>query len=263
MESGPRDPVLPRAATESVVGKVRAILDALARSDGVVGLSELARRSGVAKASVHRLCGELVDWGVVERSGDAFRLGPRLFELGSRVPGRRQLREAALPFMEDLASVTRETVHLAVLDGDEVLYVERLPGRASRPVPSSVADRLPLHCTATGRCLLAHGPDELLQRVLASPMEARTPASVTTAEGLSAVLEEVRRSGVAIERGEVADGLMSVGAPVFGLGGAVAGALSVTGDLSRLDVASLADLVRLAAAGLSRRLGAPECRPVR
>jgi len=240
---------------QTVIGKVRRILDALAASDGVLGLSELARRSGVAKATAHRLCQDLVAWGVVERAGDAFRLGPRLFELGSQVPGRRQFREAALPFLEDLSSATGHTAHLAAVDGHDVIYVERLPGRASRAVPSSVADRLPLHGTATGRCLLAFGPPELLARVLEGPLLARTDASITSPEALCAAVETARRDGIAVERGEVVTGLLSVGAPVFELGGRLAGAISLTGPIGELDADEVTPLVRLAAAGLSRRLG--------
>lgn len=239
----------------SVVGKVRNILDALA-DGGVLGLSELSRRSGVAKPTVHRLCSELVEWGVVERAGDAFRLGPRLFELGGRVPGRRNLREAALPFVEDLFVATGQTVHLAVLDGLEVIYLERLTGRRFSPAPSSVADRLPLHCTATGKCLLAFGPPELLDEVIAGGLPARTGQSITDGAVLVEELGRVRQDGTATERGEVSEGHVAVGAPIFELGDRIAGALSVTGQEGVVDLEQVRTLVRLTAGGLSRRLGA-------
>ena len=239
----------------SVLGKVRRIVEALG-DGGVLGLSELARRSGVAKTTVHRLTGELVEWGVVERAGDAFRLGPRLFELGGQVPGRRHLREAALPFVEDLFVATGQTVHLAVLDGLEVIYVERLTGRRIAPAPSSVADRLPLHCTATGKCLLAFGPPELLAAVVAEGLVPRTARSITDGDVLAAELARVRRDGTATETGEVSEGHVSVAAPFFHLGDRIAGALSVTGAEGVLDLEHAAVLVRLTAVGLSRRLGA-------
>lgn len=251
MTAGPLAP-----GRNSVVGKVRLILDALAASNGVVGLSELSRRTELPKATVYRLCCDLVAWGVVERAGDAFRLGMRLFELGSQVPGRRMLRDAALPFLEDLAAATCQTVHLAVLDGLDVIYIERLPGRSTSEVPSSIAARLPVHCTATGRCLLAFGPDALFAQVAAAGLDARTPQSITNVDELREVLVGVRDVGFAIERGEVSAGLMSVGAPVFELGNRLAGAVSVTGRLDELDSGSIAPIVRVAAFGLSRRLGA-------
>ncbi|MDA3037942.1 MAG: IclR family transcriptional regulator [Actinomycetota bacterium] len=248
-------PVKP-PAPHTVIGKVRLILNALAESGGVLGLSELARRTDLSKATVHRLCGELVAWGVVQRAGDAFRLGSLLFELGSRVPARRLLRDAALHFLEDLSVASGQTVHLAVLDGLDVMYVERLPGRSTREVPSSVASRLPLHCTATGRCLLAFGPAELFEQVVAAGLTQRTARSVGEGDELRRLLDQVRLDGVATEIGEVFAGLMSVGAPVFELGNQLVGAISVTGGIDELDATALTPLVRLAAAGLSRRLGA-------
>lgn len=245
---------------DTVIGKVRVILDELAdaasQGSGRVGLSELTRRTGLAKATVHRICGELVDWGVVERAVDAFRLGPVLFDLGSRVPGRRAFRDAALPFLGDLEAATAQTVHLAVLDQGEVLYVERLPGRSTADVPSSVAARLPLHCTATGKCLLAFGPDELLDRVVTAGLVPLTTNSISDAGELMNHLDQVRETGVSYEKGEVVDDLVSVGAPVFGAWNRLAGAISVTGDFDDDDIARLTPLVRVTASALSRRLGA-------
>lgn len=232
-----------------------AILDAVGEL-GVAGVSQLARHTGVAKGSVHRLAGDMVDHGLLERAGDGYRLGPKLFELGSRVPGRRQFREAALPFLEDLWHASNQTVHLAVLDGTEVMYVERLVVDRSNEVPSVVAGRFPLHCTATGKCLLAFGPPELLEQVTAQPLPALTDASITAIDGLSAELDRVRSEGVAFEVGEVVDGVRSVAAPVWELGDSLAGAISATGPVEDFPTEQVTTLVRLAASGLSHRLGA-------
>jgi DNA-binding IclR family transcriptional regulator len=159
--------------------------------------------------------------------------------------------------------------------------VERLPGRSAAEVPSSVAGRLPLHCTATGRCLLANGPQRLLDRVLAGPLGALTENSITDAEVLRKTLSTVAREGFAIEQGEVSDGLMSIGAPVFELGDRLAGALAVTGPVDACSpdpgsasasasdsgaeaapniasdiVTGTVEMVCAAAGELSRRLGA-------
>ena len=147
----------------SVLGKARLILDAFG-SD--LSLSELARRSGVAKASVHRLAGELVEWGLLERAGTNYRLGLRLFELGQMVPRQRILRDAALPYMEDLLVVTQETVHFAVRDGIDVLYIEKIIGHRGLRQQSRVAGRLPLYCTATGKMILAFSPQPILDEVI-------------------------------------------------------------------------------------------------
>lgn len=199
----------------SVVGKVRVIVEALA-DNGRLGLSELARASHVAKPSVHRICQELIGWGVVERAGDGFRLGAHLFELGQRVPARRLLRDTALPFMEDLFLSTRQTAHLSVADGLDIVYVERITGRQSDRVPSVVAGRMPTHCTATGKCLLAFGLPERVKAIVERGLEPMTRYSIASASALRQDLAGVRRRGFAIEREELKIGYASVAAPVFG-----------------------------------------------
>lgn len=240
---------------DSVLSRAVRLLEAMSEV-GVVGVSELSRRTGLAKTTTHRLATELVELDLVERAGDGYRLGAKLFELGGRVPGRRNFRDAALPFLEDLSRATDQTVHLAVLDGLDVLYVERLVGSRSGEVPSMVAARFPLHCTATGKCLLAFGPAELAERVMTGELEPMTPASITDRAALTRELERVRAAGVAHEVSEVEPDLRSVAAPVHELGGLVAGALSVTGPIDGFDTDRIEALVKLAAAGLSRRLGA-------
>lgn len=239
----------------SVLQKVRQILEALASADEPVGLSELARRSGVPKATVHRLCNELADWGVIERVGHGLRLGSRLFELGQRVPARRVLRDAALPFMEDLFVATRQTIHLAVPADLDAFYVERIAGSRSDPIPSRVGGRVPLHCTATGKCILAFGDQDVTNAVLGSALRRETPYTIHSPQLLAAALDDVRDQGYAVEREEHRAGYASVAAPVFGRGGLV-GAISITTSLIRMDVDRVAPSLRTAALGLSRQLGA-------
>jgi len=239
----------------SVLGKVQILLETLADT-GQVGLSELSRSSGIAKATVHRLCSDLVAWGVVERSGDSFRLGPRLFELGQRVPSRRSLRDAALPFMEELYASTSKTVHLAVLEEAEVMYAEKIGGRASSAVPSQVGTRLPLHCTATGKCMLAFGPADLLERTIASGLPQRTKQSIISPERLRTELEEARRLGFASERGEAHTGFASVASPIFGSRGHVVAAMAVTAPEQELSLDRIVPSLRVATFALGQRLGA-------
>ena len=245
----------PPEPPSSVIDRVVAILETLASSPGRVGLSDLSRRSGVAKSSAHRICLDLYGHGLLERSGDGWTLGSKLFELGQRVPARRRLRDVTLPFLEDLYIATGRTVHLAALEGDSVVYVEKLAGRDAIVTPSEVAGRMPLHCTATGKCLLAHSPDDVIERVLAAPLQPYTQRTITSPAVLRDELAKVRATGVAHEHDEFADGFSSVAAPIFGLLGSALGALSVTAASARFNEAAYRPLVLEAAAGATARFG--------
>jgi DNA-binding IclR family transcriptional regulator len=240
--------------SDSVLGKVRLILEAFRIDDGDISLAELARRTALPKATVHRICAELVAWGALERVGARYRLGLRLFEIGQRVPRQRVLREAALPYLEDLVLATNETVHCAVMDGGEVFYIEKLSGHRTVTRPSRMAGRMPMHCTATGKALLAFSPKETVDSVLRAGLPRRTPHSITSPLRLRAELETIRASGVAAEREECRIGFLSVAAPVFGHHSILTGAISVTAPTSRTSVERLTPSVRAAASAISRRL---------
>lgn len=245
----------------SVVGKIAAITEVLATANGSIGLSEIARLSCVSKSTTYRLLGDLVTWGIVERNADRYRLGGHLYDLGLRAPARRRLRDSALPFMEDLFVASGHTVHLAVLDVDELLYVERITGHQSVPTPSHVADRMPLHCTATGKILLAFSPPELFNAVVARGLERRTNQTIDDPDALAIELAEIRRVGISLERDELVDGFSSIAAPLHALAGPIAGAISVTTATDRLDVHRSARLLQKACLGVNRRLGGPTTWP--
>jgi DNA-binding IclR family transcriptional regulator len=225
----------------SVLGKARLILEAFEIDEANLSLSELSRRTGISKASVHRLAQELLKWGMLERAGAEqreYRLGLRAFELGSRVPRFRVLRDALRPFMENLHNVTRETVHLGVLDGLEVLYLEKIADSMRLARPSRIAGRLPLHCTASGKVLLAYSPPELLQEVVARPLERRTPATIVVPAVLCDRVLAVPRAGYATEVEETVIGYCSVAVPLFGSSGLLLGALAITAPTYRAKTAS-------------------------
>lgn len=228
------------AGANSVLGKARLILEAFLIDDVDLSLSELSRRTGISKASVHRLAQELLSWGMLERSGTDYRLGMRAFELGSRVPRFRVLRDALRPFMENLHFSTKEAVHLGVLDGLEVLYLEKIAGGPRVARPSRIAGRMPLHCTATGKILLAYSPPELLEMVLARPLERLTPSTLILPGVLREQLHKVLDAGHAVEQEETAIGYCSVAVPLFGSSGLLLGALSVTAPSFRAQIASYA-----------------------
>jgi DNA-binding IclR family transcriptional regulator len=245
MTSSPTTHSGAEAGAKSVLSKVQLILEAFGPDDEHLSLTEITRRTGVAKASVYRLAQELLQWGVLERRGSSYWLGMRLFEIGQRVPRQRILRDAARPYMEDLYQATGETIHLAVLDGLEVLYLEKVSGHGQITRPSRVAGRMPLHCTATGKVLLAFGPRQLVDEVLAGPLERRTPYTVSAPGLLLQELAKVRELGYAVEREQTREGFASVAIPLIGATGSVTGALSIAAPLYRTDVQKFAGLLNM------------------
>ncbi|GII96902.1 IclR family transcriptional regulator [Sinosporangium siamense] len=240
----------------SVLGKARLIIEAFTAEDDSLSLAEIVRRSGVAKASVHRLAQELLGWGLLERAGSHYRLGLRLFEIGQRVPRQRILREAALPYMEDLLLATQETVHFAIHDGLDVLYVEKLMVHRGLRKQSRVAGRLPLHCTATGKVILAFSPPVLFHEVLQRGLTPLTHKTVTQPGRLRAQIDKIRSERLAVEVEETRLGYTSFAVPVFGDSGALVGALSITAPTFRMNHGRFTVALRTAALGISRALQA-------
>lgn len=247
----------------SVADRVLLILDTVAASPGEVGLSELARETGLKKATVHRLATDMVSHRMLERGAYGYRLGLHLFELGQNVPASRRLRATALPFMADLLTATGEIVQLGVLDGTEVVYVEKLVGRHGVAVPSSSGSRLPAYCTGLGKAILAFSDESAVERVVNAAMPDRTGTTITDARKFRRELDKIRSVGIAYDREEGTRGVACVAAPIVvdsyvGRDGhrAVAG-LSVTGPSHRLQPVRLGAAVRTAALSISRQLGYP------
>jgi IclR family acetate operon transcriptional repressor len=239
----------------SVIGRVLTLLSAFRPGDAELTLAELHRRTGLAKPTVHRLLAELDGWDVVERTPTGIRLGMRLFELGQLVPRQRGLLEAAAPFLADLFEATHETVHLAVPDGVEVVYVQKLDGSRGPKVSSRVGGRMPAHCTGVGKALLAFGPPERLAKVVDAGLSRLAPRTIVAPGLLLTELAAIRERGVALEREESAVGITCVAAPVLDADGTAIAAISITGWINRLDPDRLAPAVRTAALGVSRVLG--------
>lgn len=238
----------------SVIGKVMAVLAAFRPADTELTLAELARRTDIPKPTVHRLIGELAAWDIVERTPTGVRLGMRLFELGAMAPRQRGLRDAAAPFLADLLEATGETVHLAVPDGVEVVYVEKIDSRRAPAVPSRVGGRMPLYCTGVGKALLAFAPPGRLAEVVAAGLARRTPRTVVAPGHLVRDLAHIAERGIAEEHEESTVGIACVAAPVLDASGTAVAAVSLTGWAHRLDTGRLAPAVRTAALGIARQL---------
>jgi DNA-binding IclR family transcriptional regulator len=231
-----------------------SLLTAFRPGDTVLGLAELSRRTGIPKPTAHRLLAELASWNIVERTPEGIRLGMGLFELGQLAPLQRGLREAAGPFLADLFEATHETVHLAVPDGVEVVYVQKLPGLRGPKIGSRVGGRMPAYCTGVGKAMLAFAPPERLAAVLAAGLARRTPRTIIVPGLLDQELARVRDRAVAEEHEESAVGIACVAAPVLDGSSRAVAAISITGWANRLDTGRLAPAVRTAALGLSRVL---------
>jgi IclR family transcriptional regulator, acetate operon repressor len=250
----PRDGTVIRSVDRAV-----AILDLLAQ-DGWRAGAEVARELGVHRSTALRLLGTLERHGLVERDPRTakYRLGGRLTQLASAVRGETDLRQAARPVCERLAHVLGETVTVDVLDGDEIVPIEQASGSTSVVNVNWLGTRNPVHCTASGKVILAFASDAVRQRLLARPLERRTPNTIVDLGELLGQLAAAREAGFARTSEELEVGLDAIAAPVHSTEGEVVGALDVSGPAHRLKAGGRPELVRLtleAAADLSWRLG--------
>lgn len=225
-------------------------------------LSDLSRASGLSLTTTHRITQDLVQWGALERATDgSYQVGLRLWEIASLSPRGLPLREVALPLMEDLYEATHENVQLAVREGLEVVYVERLTGRGAVRVLTRVGGRFALHATGVGLVLLAFAPDEVQEEVLAGQLTRWTEHTITDPTVLRAKLAEIRRTGIAVSDRQVTLDATSVACPIQGRGDAVVAALSVVmhteGESQPLIVGPA---VRAASRAISRALGSDGAR---
>ncbi len=243
-----------RSPGRSVTSKVTAILDAFLRS-GEVSLNTLADRADLPLSTAYRLATELVEWGGLERAdGGGYRIGLHLWEVGSLATKSATVGVVAQPYMQDLYEATHENVQLAVLEGHEALYVEKITGRRAVTIRTRRGGRLPLHATGVGKALLAHAPDELLEEIMAAGLKRYTPHTIVAAGHLRRALAEVRRTGVAFAREEMSLGSVSVASPLLDAHGAAIAAMSIVGRSTRADLKRLAPAVRTAALCASRAL---------
>lgn len=244
-----------RAETGPVIRRATQLLTAFTPERPTLTLSQLARRTGLPLTTTHRLVGELVECGLIERDpAGTFHIGLRLWEIASLAPRGLGLRELALPFMEDLFAVTRENVQLAVRDGLESVFVERIAGRNAVPVLTRVGGRFPLHPTGVGRVLLAHAPADVQDAVFAVPLTRYSPLTITDPDTLRRLLADVRTHDFAVNDRQISMDTVSVAAPVRSAGGAVVAAVSVVVPAGPALPAALAAAVQATARGISRAL---------
>ncbi|MGY1495831.1 IclR family transcriptional regulator [Streptomyces sp. QTS52] len=241
---------------ESVLSRAVRILEVFTPDEPALTVSEISRRTGLHLATASRLVAELVTHGFLARDADRrVRIGVRLWELGTRASPTLSLRDTAMPFMEGLHDVVGHHVQIGVLDGGEVLFLERLSAPGAIINYTRIAGRLPLHVSSSGLVLLAHGPVELQERVLAGQLRAYTPHTITSPAALRSTLAAVRQQGYAFCAGYFHEDALGIAAPVRDGRGDVMAALSVIVP-NESGATSVVPVVRAAARGMSRALAA-------
>jgi IclR family pca regulon transcriptional regulator len=239
------DPAPPRN-TDHVQSLERglAVIRAFTGERGPLSLSEVARRCDLTRASARRFLLTLVGLGYVAQDGRDFALRPRVLELGVAYLSGLDVLDIARPHLEAVSRAVEESASISVLDGDDIVYVARVPTRRIMSVTIANGTRFPAHATSMGRVLLAALPedeaDERLARALGrAPVPAATPTTITTLDGLRAAVAKVRRDGHAVVDEELERGLRSIAVPVLDGSGATTAAMNVAAHAARHTVAGL------------------------
>ena len=259
MVAGVNNDGIARSATLGSVANAARVMKAFTPTEREWGVTDLARRLGIAKSTAHRLLATLTDEGLLEQDPvtGRYRLGLVVFDLAAAAQSV-DLHEAVLSPMTELRNRTGETVQVAVLDGREVVYVERLDSPNTLRLFLEVGRRNSAHSTGCGKALLAFLPPDQLERTLRNwKLTAKTPHTLTDVNALRKDLTEARRRGYAVNRRESADGVISVAAPIRDVSGRSVAAISVVGPAERLEPHELrlAQATVESAALISRRLG--------
>lgn len=241
-------------SSDSVLQRADSLLGAFGPRHRNLTLSAIVIRTGLPKSTAHRTAKQMTKLGWLVYENGHYSLGSRLFELAGHSSIRYELREAALPYMEDLYESTHGGVHLAVHKDLDVLYVEKIRGHDAITDLSQVGGRMPMYCTGLGKVLLAYGPVEILEAVIDKGLVGRTQATITSPVRLRREVQTVRAYGVAYDREEATIGVSCVAAPIYGPDRKVVAAISISGRARTNRLDRLAPVVSAAALGISRKL---------
>ncbi len=244
----------------TAVERALNILEAAAhRREGLTN-SEISRKLGIPKSSASYILRTLERRGYLLREAESgrYRLGLKILSLGGDAQANLDLAEVALPFMRALVEKIHMTVHLAVLDQGEAVYIEKVEAPGFFKVNTWVGRRMFLHSTSVGKCLLAWLPKHEVETLVKQQgLKKRTPKTITTMTRLLAELEHVKNEGYAVDDEENSLGARCLGAPVFDVSGSVVAALGASGTLTQVDEASMpriAEALKETARRISRQL---------
>jgi IclR family KDG regulon transcriptional repressor len=244
-----------------VLDRALALLEVLSHKGPDLTLAQLSELLKLHKSTAHRLIMVLERHRLIEKNSNTgkYRLGLKLFELGTKAIGQLDLRERARPFLERAVLETGETVHLCVYDDGEVVYLDKVEPTRSVRLASSVGRRNPAYCTAVGKALMAFLPEAEVEIASAKfGFRQLTRKTISNMLELKAELARVRKQGYAVDNEENEEGVCCVGAPVWSFGTHPVAAISVSGPTFRMTpekIPVVAQSIAAIAQGLSRQLG--------
>lgn len=242
------------------VDRAIAILEAFTIHDSELGVTEVSKRVGLHKSTVHRLLASLAKGGLIEhnRRSRKYRLGIRLIELAGTMLSSRKLPQVVRPYLHHLSDTLEELTYLGFRVGDEQVNVEQVPGPHLVQSVGWLGRRTPLHCTSTGKIFLAHMPEEELERILAKGLPRLTAKTITDATELRYELERVREQGFATDFEELEEGTNAIAVPIVNTEGEVIAAIGVAGPTYRFTAeraVSKLDIMKSVAREVAHRLG--------
>lgn len=243
-----------------MLDRASLIFDTFSLEEPTLTGAEIARRTGLSKATAARILNELARLDFLHKVNDGFQIGIRCFELGELAQHPKSLRRLTLATMNDLRQATGLTVQLGVLDGPEVVYIEILRGKyRDLTIPSRVGGRVASYATAGGKALLAFSPEPVKQAVLAGPLQKIGPNTVTTTAELQSELAKAVREGIAYESEESHAGLSCAASPILRRDGTALAAISITAPIGTVDMKMVGPAVYAATLGLNRQVaGMPQ-----
>jgi len=256
----PTEPSSSKSSRLSSVAAAVRVLKCFSEVEPEIGISSLAKRLSLAKSTVHRLAVTLTSEGLLEQSPETgrYRLGINLFVMGALVRRRLDVSNMAQPFLNVLREQTGETIHLAVMNETNVLYLYNLESRQAIRMKSYIGTIKPAFCTCEGRAIVAFGDPELMNKVLSAPLVARTPGTQTDPAQLMKMLTEIRNHGYAIDDEESEQGMRGISAPLRDITGQVVAAIGIGGPSQRLTLKKLRGLAPVllsTAEAISTQLG--------
>lgn len=237
-----------------------ALLKTFNEKEVELGISELSKRLGVAKSTVHRMATTLVTGGLLEKNpeNDKYRLGLTLFSLGGLVRRRLDVPSVARPILQELKSELNETVLLAILDGQEVVYLFHFESTHAIRMQSDIGVRKSALCTGEGQVILAYSSEQVVEQALAEGLPQYTKHTITDPELFRIKLQKIRAQGYCVEDQESEVGMRCIAAPIFNMNGEVVAGMGLAGPIHRMDddtVGRYAPYVMDTARAVSQRLG--------